>query len=52
MIEVEHEGAFITESMYEAAEKGKINRVPYLGGIASEEGIIQATSKICFLPFI
>ncbi|CAH1180190.1 unnamed protein product [Phaedon cochleariae] len=37
-IEPEHENAFITESMYEAVEKGHINRVPMMIGMCSEEG--------------
>ncbi|CAG9858053.1 unnamed protein product [Phyllotreta striolata] len=44
VLEVEHDGAFITESMYQKAADGEVNKVPYLGGICSEEGIIVATN--------
>nr|WCC58170.1 carboxylesterase [Pharsalia antennata] len=42
VVEVEHEGAFITESMYESVSNGKINYVPLLIGINSEEQIAKA----------
>lgn len=37
VIEPVHNGAFITERMYEAVEKGHMSRVPLLMGVASEE---------------
>ncbi|KAJ8981443.1 hypothetical protein NQ317_000117 [Molorchus minor] len=42
VIEVEHDGAFITESMYEAVKNGRINKVPLVIGINSEEQIAHA----------
>nr|XP_023018363.1 venom carboxylesterase-6-like [Leptinotarsa decemlineata] len=42
VIEIEHEGAFITESMYEAVKHGRINKVPLLIGFNSEEEISKA----------
>nr|AIY68356.1 esterase [Leptinotarsa decemlineata] len=44
VIEIEHDEAFLTKSMYSLVEKGQINKVPYLAGIASEEGIIAASN--------
>ncbi|KAJ8957066.1 hypothetical protein NQ318_007279 [Aromia moschata] len=45
VIEVAHDGAMITESMYEAVANGRINKVPLLIGINSEEEISLAASK-------
>lgn len=38
-IEPKHPGAFLTETQYEALEKGNMNRVPLLIGTTSEEMI-------------
>ncbi|KAG5860162.1 hypothetical protein JTB14_017000 [Gonioctena quinquepunctata] len=43
VIEVMHEGAMITESMYTSVEQGKFNRIPYLAGITSEEAVRLAS---------
>ncbi|CAG9824761.1 unnamed protein product [Phaedon cochleariae] len=45
-IEPEHENAFISESMYEAVEKGHMNRAPMMIGICSEEGLTIRVSNI------
>ncbi|CAH1179162.1 unnamed protein product [Phaedon cochleariae] len=45
VIEVEHDGAMITESMYMSVKEGRINRVPYLAGICSEEAILMAAKE-------
>ncbi|KAG5884898.1 hypothetical protein JTB14_032583 [Gonioctena quinquepunctata] len=37
VVEYEHPGAFITEPMYESVKEGRINKVPLLIGINSEE---------------
>ncbi|KAG5879329.1 hypothetical protein JTB14_030192 [Gonioctena quinquepunctata] len=37
VVEVEHPGAFISESMYETVKEGRINKVPLLIGFNSEE---------------
>ncbi|CAG9828981.1 unnamed protein product [Diabrotica balteata] len=39
VIEPEHETAFITEHMYTAVEQGKMNRLPLMIGIESEEAL-------------
>nr|XP_023026553.1 venom carboxylesterase-6-like [Leptinotarsa decemlineata] len=39
VIEVEHEGAFLTKSMYSMLENGEINKVSLLMGVNSEEQI-------------
>ncbi|CAH1113442.1 unnamed protein product [Psylliodes chrysocephalus] len=39
VIEVPHDGAFISENMYDNALNGNFNKVPVLMGINSEEGI-------------
>ncbi|CAH1102476.1 unnamed protein product [Psylliodes chrysocephalus] len=43
VIEHEHDGAFITESPYQAVESGKMARVPLLIGINSEEALDRIT---------
>ncbi|CAG9824762.1 unnamed protein product [Phaedon cochleariae] len=45
-IEPEHENAFISESMYEAVEKGHMNRAPMIIGICSEEGLTIRVSNV------
>nr|WCC58185.1 carboxylesterase [Pharsalia antennata] len=42
VLEVEHDGAFLTENMYELLEAGDINKVPLLIGINSEESLGNA----------
>lgn len=42
VVEPEHDGAFITESMYEMVKNGQINKVPLIIGINSEEYISKA----------
>ncbi|XP_028134421.2 venom carboxylesterase-6 isoform X1 [Diabrotica virgifera virgifera] len=42
VIEPKHRNAFITENMYTAVEQGKMNQVPLLMGIESEEGLARA----------
>nr|AIY68365.1 esterase [Leptinotarsa decemlineata] len=44
VIEEPHEGAIISDVMYETVEKGDINRVPLLIGINSEEEINKAAN--------
>lgn len=48
-LEHEHEGAFITESMYESLKNGKFNRVPFVMGVNSEESLGMADSKYYLL---
>lgn len=38
-------GAFLTESMYDAVLHGRVNKVPVLMGINSEEALGMAKSK-------
>lgn len=45
VIETPHEGAMITESMYEALVNGKFNKVPLLSGINSEEELSHIASE-------
>lgn len=49
MIEVEHEGAFITEFMHTRLRTGRFNRVPTLIGVNSEELIYLAGGTISSL---
>ncbi|XP_056630162.1 juvenile hormone esterase-like [Diorhabda sublineata] len=42
VIEVEHDGAFLTKNLYESLKNGEINRVPLLIGANSEEDISLA----------
>ncbi|XP_057653317.1 venom carboxylesterase-6-like [Diorhabda carinulata] len=42
VMEPEHENAFITERMYAAIEEGRMNRVPLMIGIDSEEALTRA----------
>lgn len=42
---MEHEGAFITEPMYEAIKNGRVLKVPVLMGICSEEALFVAKSE-------
>ncbi|XP_060524132.1 juvenile hormone esterase-like [Cylas formicarius] len=44
VVEIEHEGAFITQGMYEAFEQGNYNKVPLILGVNSEEEIIMLQS--------
>lgn len=44
-MEHEHEGAFVTKSMYENLKNGDFNRVPLLIGVNSEEMDGMADSK-------
>lgn len=47
-IEPEHEGAFITQPMYELLEAGSITKVPMFIGINSEEYIGLAAGMLMF----
>nr|UUB32763.1 carboxylesterase COEA12 [Dendroctonus rhizophagus] len=40
VVEPEHDGAFITEKMYQAFEEGNYNKVPVLIGCNSEEDVL------------
>nr|WEM02069.1 esterase [Phaedon brassicae] len=44
VVEPEHERAFLTENMYSAIKEGRVDRVPILIGITSEEGITRYDS--------
>ncbi|KAJ8925574.1 hypothetical protein NQ315_009414 [Exocentrus adspersus] len=48
VVEPEHEGAFITDSMYEMVKNGRINKVPLIIGINSEEYISKAADLNSF----
>lgn len=45
VIEPNHEGAIISDSMFELVKNGKFNRVPLLSGINSEEELSHIASK-------
>lgn len=45
IIEHEHEGAFITDSMYEKIKNGNFNKVPLVMGLNSEESLGMTQSK-------
>lgn len=49
VIEVAHEGAFLTKPMYQSLETGDFNKVPLFIGGNSEEFITLADSK--YIPF-
>lgn len=48
-IEPKHPGAFLTETQYEALEKGDMNRVPLLIGTTSEEMILWKGRSRCLI---
>lgn len=52
VIEPNHPGAFITEQMYGVVEEGRMNRVPLLIGVASEEMLGRAQCKYGKLQII
>ncbi|XP_060531567.1 uncharacterized protein LOC132705150 [Cylas formicarius] len=41
VVEADHEGAFLTELMYESFENGRFNRVPILMGLVAEESLMN-----------
>ncbi|XP_018565110.1 cholinesterase 2-like [Anoplophora glabripennis] len=49
VLEVEHEGAFLTENMYESLEAGDINKIPLIIGINSEESLGNAKDLAALL---
>lgn len=52
VVEPNHEGAFLTERMYDAVSSGGVSSVPLLIGIMSEEQISKAggTTDLKFIP--
>ncbi|XP_018574555.1 venom carboxylesterase-6-like [Anoplophora glabripennis] len=48
VVEPEHDGAFITDSMYELVKNGQINKVPLIIGMNSEEYIAKAADLDSF----
>ncbi|CAG9861803.1 unnamed protein product [Phyllotreta striolata] len=45
VVECEHEGAFITESMFEMVRDGKLNDVKMIMGVNSEESLFYVTDE-------
>lgn len=45
VIEIGHDGAYITEKMHESLRNGDFNRVPVIIGFNSEERIFEAACK-------
>ncbi|CAG9858055.1 unnamed protein product [Phyllotreta striolata] len=52
VVEVEHEGAFLTELMYGLAESGKFNKVPVLMGFNSEESLISVKDADTWIAYV
>ncbi|KAF7274594.1 hypothetical protein GWI33_012721 [Rhynchophorus ferrugineus] len=46
VVEVEHDGAFLTQKPYEALARGNFNKVPIIIGACSEEGLMSLSPKL------
>lgn len=49
VVEIAHDGAFLSEPMYGVAESGRINKVPVLMGFNSEESLASVRGTLPLL---